>query len=185
MQDRREGQVETRTLKTNLSPPSVAMRSFHARKMVLAWIEAHIIRQLCPLSFGEEEKMRACWNVMYREDFPTLALDRTNVKNRIVEMYAATTSRLKQSLVENVAKDQILHLSLDVWTDKFSSLKFMGEQGGRGMVGLGQLGSQACGGIESSGCGVLLPGCITRFRRGIRVSNEELPAASIFDPCLR
>ncbi|CAM9556615.1 unnamed protein product, partial [Ectocarpus sp. 6 AP-2014] len=41
-------------------------------------------------------------------------------------MYAATTNQFKVEMAAEIAGGRLLHLNLDLWVDKFSSLKYMG-----------------------------------------------------------
>ena len=47
------------------------------------------------------------------EEFLATGLHNKAVKHKVVEMYAAT---------------KLLHLNLDLWVDKFSSLQYIGKQ---------------------------------------------------------
>ncbi|CAN0560022.1 unnamed protein product [Laminaria digitata] len=44
----------------------------------------------------------------------------------VIEFYAATASRFKTEMAAEVGGVPLLHLNLDLWVDKFSSLKYMG-----------------------------------------------------------
>lgn len=98
-----------------------------SRSMLLIWIQAHVIKRFCPLSFGEDDSMQACLGAICKDEFPLLSLYSRNVKHKIVEMYAATADRFKQDFANHVSKAQLLHLTLDLWVDRCSSLKFIGE----------------------------------------------------------
>lgn len=81
----------------------------------------------CPLSDGEEEWVRACLRLTALSNFPVTAVNNRVVKHKIIELYAATAYRLQEEMAAEVGRVALLHLSLDLWVDKFSSLKYIGE----------------------------------------------------------
>eukprot|EP00903_Cladosiphon_okamuranus_P014534 g13481.t1 len=97
-----------------------------ARWLVINWVKNNIIEGFCPLSHGEKEWVRANWRLSCVEEFPVIGLHNRAVKHKIVELYAATTSQFKQEMANEVGGGRLLHLNLDLWVDKFSSLKYIG-----------------------------------------------------------
>ena len=92
------------------------------------WVKNYIIEGFCPLSHGEKEWVRANWRLSCVEEFPVTGLHNKAVKHKVVEMYAATTAQFKQEMAAEIGGGQLLHLNLDLWVDKFSSLKYIGKQ---------------------------------------------------------
>ncbi|CAM9113299.1 unnamed protein product [Laminaria digitata] len=45
----------------------------------------------------------------------------------IIEMYAEIASQFKKETMAEVGGMRVLHLNLDLWVDKFSSLKYIGK----------------------------------------------------------
>ena len=98
------------------------------RWLAMNWVKNYIIEGFCPLSHGEKEWVRANWRLSCVEEFPVTGLHNKAVKHKVVEMYAATTAQFKQEMAAEIGGGQLLHLNLDLWVDKFSSLKYIGKQ---------------------------------------------------------
>ncbi|CAM9895380.1 unnamed protein product [Scytosiphon promiscuus] len=96
------------------------------RFRAVTWVKCHIVEGFCPLSHGDKEWVRACLKLTGAEDFPITSIDNKAVKHIIIEMYAATASRFKKEMASEVGGMRLLHLNLDLWVDKFSSLKYIG-----------------------------------------------------------
>lgn len=97
------------------------------RAMGIHWVISNIVMEFLPLDFGEKERVRTAWLLSCLPSFPVLSLDRKVVKHMLVELYGATASTLKASLCKEASGRRLLHLNLDLWTCKYSSLKFIGE----------------------------------------------------------
>ena len=61
------------------------------------------------------------------KNFPITGIHNKAVKHMIIEMYAATASEFKKEMAAEVGGVRLLHLNLDLWVDKFSSLKYIGK----------------------------------------------------------
>lgn len=101
------------------------------RFMALTWVKCHIIQGLRSVGAGETDWERKCWRLCGHPDFPVHGLHRKAVEHMIVELYAATTAEVKAELRAQISTGGLLHLNLDVWVDKFSSLKCVGERRSR------------------------------------------------------
>ncbi|CAM9755873.1 unnamed protein product, partial [Hapterophycus canaliculatus] len=92
----------------------------------MTWVKCHIIEGFCPLSHGEKEWVRTNLSLTAVENFPVTAIHKEATKHMVIELYAATASRFKKELAAEIGSLPLLHLNLDLWVDKFSSLKYMG-----------------------------------------------------------
>ena len=61
------------------------------------------------------------------KNFPVTGIHNKAVKHMIIEVYAATASQFKKEMMAEVGGMRVLHLNLDLWVDKFSSLKYIGK----------------------------------------------------------
>ena len=68
------------------------------------------------------------------KNFPITGIHNKAVKHMIIEMYAATASEFKKEMAAEVGDVRLLHLNLDLWVDKFSSLKYIGKNYARGRL---------------------------------------------------
>lgn len=100
------------------------------RWLAMNWVKHYIVEGFCPLSFGEKPWVRANWKLSCVDDFPVNALHNQAVKHKVIEMYVATTSLFKSKMATEIGGRRLLHLNLDLWVDKFSSLKYIGKQQG-------------------------------------------------------
>ena len=100
----------------------------HARFQAMTWVKCHIVEGFCPLSHGEKEWVRACLKLTAQKNFPITGIHNKAVKHMIIEMYAATASEFKKEMAAEVGGVRLLHLNLDLWVDKFSSLKYIGKK---------------------------------------------------------
>lgn len=98
------------------------------RFLAMTWVKGNIIEGFCPLSYGEKPSVRATLRLTASSDFPITRLHNQSVKHMVIEMYAATTALFKKEMAVEVGGIALLHLNLDLWVDKFSSLKYMGKQ---------------------------------------------------------
>lgn len=103
------------------------------RWLALNWVKNYIVEGFCPLSHGEKEWVRANWRLSCVPEFPVTGLHNKAVKHYLIELYAATTDQFKAEMAAEIAGGRLLHLNLDLWVDKFSSLKYIGKQQ-RGLV---------------------------------------------------
>lgn len=97
------------------------------RFLGLDWVKMHVIDEFGSLGYGEKEHVRAHWLVACHPQFPVKKLHRKNVKDHVVELYAATTDKIRRLLADEVGQSRSIHLNTDLWVDKFSNLKYMGE----------------------------------------------------------
>ncbi|CAB1104439.1 unnamed protein product [Ectocarpus sp. CCAP 1310/34] len=79
----------------------------HARFLAMNWVKCNIIEGFCPLSHGEKEWVRASLKLTALKNFPITGIHNKAVKQMIGGM-------------------RLLHHNLDLWVDKFSSLKYIG-----------------------------------------------------------
>ena len=100
----------------------------HPRFQAMTWVKCHIIEGFCPLSHGEKEWVRACLKMTALKNFPITGIHNKAVKQMIIEMYAATASQFKREMAAEIGAMPLLHLNLDLWVDKFSSLKYIGKK---------------------------------------------------------
>lgn len=100
----------------------------HPRFLAMNWVKCHIIEGFCPLSHGEKEWVRASLKLTAVKDFPTTGIHNKAVKQMVIEMYAATAAQFKKEMAAEIGGMQLLHLNLDLWVDKFSSLKYIGKK---------------------------------------------------------
>lgn len=98
------------------------------RWLAMNWVKNYIVEGFCPLSFGEKQWVRANWRLGAVDEFPVTGLHNQAVKHKVIEMYAATTEQFKLEMAAEIAGGRLLHLNLDLWVDKFSTLKYMGKQ---------------------------------------------------------
>ena len=80
------------------------------------------------MSHGVKEWVRANWRMSTVVEFPVTGLYNQAVKHKIIEMYSATTALFKAEMAAEIGGRRLLHLNLDLWVDKFSSLKYIGNQ---------------------------------------------------------
>ncbi|CAN0082082.1 unnamed protein product, partial [Ectocarpus sp. 8 AP-2014] len=78
-----------------------------------------------PLKLGETEGVKTSVLLSSRSFAPS-RIRKQEVKKMVVECYAATAARFKKEMATEVAGVPCLHLSLELWVDKSSSLKYMG-----------------------------------------------------------
>ncbi|CAB1110806.1 unnamed protein product [Ectocarpus sp. CCAP 1310/34] len=98
----------------------------HPRCLAMNWVKCNIIQGFCPLSHGEKEWVRASLQLTALKNFPITGIHNKAVKQMVVEMYAATASQFKMEMAAQIGGMRLLHLNLDLWVDKFSSLKYIG-----------------------------------------------------------
>ena len=89
----------------------------------MTWVKCHIIEGFCPLSHGEKEWVRANVKLTAVKYFPVTRIHNEGVKHMFIEFYAATASRFKKEMAAEVGGVPLLHLNLDLWVDKLSSLE--------------------------------------------------------------
>ena len=99
-----------------------------SRWLGINWVKNYIIEGFCPMSHGEKEWVRANWRMSTVVEFPVTGLHNQAVKHKIIEMYSATTAKFKEEMAAEIGGRRLLHLNLDLWVDKFSSLKYIGKQ---------------------------------------------------------
>ncbi|CAN0016946.1 unnamed protein product [Scytosiphon promiscuus] len=92
----------------------------------MTWVKCHTIEGFCPLSHGEKEWVRTNLSLTAVENFPVTAIHNKATKHMVIEFYAATASRFKKELAAEIGSLPLLHLNLDLWVDKFSTLKYLG-----------------------------------------------------------
>ena len=101
------------------------------RWLVVNWVKNHIIEGFLPLSHGEKGWVRMNLRLSAVPEFPVTSLYNQAVKHTIVELYDATAGQFKAEMAAEVAGMPLLHLNLDLWVDKYSSLKYMGKRATR------------------------------------------------------
>lgn len=94
----------------------------------MTFVKTHVIEGFCPLSHGEKEWVRTHLKLTAVKNFPVTGIHSKAVKHMVTEMYAATASQFKKGMAAEVGGMPLLHLSLDLWVDKFSSLKYIGKK---------------------------------------------------------
>ncbi|CAN0050225.1 unnamed protein product [Ectocarpus fasciculatus] len=95
------------------------------RTRALSWVKRHVIEGWSPLPLGETERVKP--SVMLSAgSFTPSRIRKQEVKKMVVEYYSATAARFKAEMAAEVGGVPRLHLSLDLWVDKSSSLKYMG-----------------------------------------------------------
>lgn len=97
------------------------------RTRALSWVKRHVIEWCSSLSLGETERVEPSV-VLSAGSFAPSRIRKQEVKKMVVEYYSATAARFKAEMAAEVGGVPRLHLSLDLWVDKLSSLKYMGEQ---------------------------------------------------------
>lgn len=97
------------------------------RFMAMTFVKTHIVEGFCPLSHGEKEWVRTNLRLTALKNFPITGIHNKAVKHMITEMYAATALEFKTEMAAEIGGMPLLHLNLDLWVDKFSSLKYIGE----------------------------------------------------------
>ena len=93
----------------------------------MTFVKTNIVDGFCPLSHGENECVRTSLRLTALKNFPVIGIHNKAVKHMITEMYAATAFEFKTELAAEIGGMPLLHLNLDLWVDKFSSLKYIGE----------------------------------------------------------
>lgn len=101
----------------------------HPHFMAVTWVKCHIVEGFRPFSAGEKEWVRLAWILTGHKDFPVDRLHREAVKHIVTELYASTTEHFKSELRAEVGKEALLHLNLDFWVDKLSTLRYLGKWG--------------------------------------------------------
>ncbi|CAM9480620.1 unnamed protein product, partial [Ectocarpus sp. 6 AP-2014] len=91
----------------------------------LKWVQRHVIECCSPLTLGETEGAKTSVLLSARSFAPS-RIRKQEVKRMVVECYAATAAQFKEEMATEVAGVPCLHLSLELWVDKSSSLKYMG-----------------------------------------------------------
>ncbi|CAB1100900.1 unnamed protein product [Ectocarpus sp. CCAP 1310/34] len=71
--------------------------------------------------------VRASLKLTALKNFPITGIHNKAVKQMVFEMYAATASQFKMEMAAQIGGMRLLHLNLDLWVDKFSSLKYIGK----------------------------------------------------------
>ena len=94
----------------------------------MTWVKCNVIEGFLPLSHGEKEWVRAQLKLTGVEAFPVNGVHNQAVKGMVTEFYAATTANFKKEIASEVGGVPVLHLNLDLWVDKFSSLKYIGKR---------------------------------------------------------
>ncbi|CAM9173549.1 unnamed protein product [Ectocarpus sp. 6 AP-2014] len=94
--------------------------------VAMNWVKLHMIEGFCPLSYGDKRWVRESLNQIAAKDFPLGRLHKEAVAKMVVEYYAATTAQFKAEIAAEVGGVPRLHLDLDLWVDKSSTLMFMG-----------------------------------------------------------
>ncbi|CAB1111532.1 unnamed protein product [Ectocarpus sp. CCAP 1310/34] len=89
-------------------------------------VKWHVIEGCCPLSYGEKRRVRESLNQIAAKGFPLDRLHKETVAKMVVEYYAATTAQFKAEIAAEVGGVPRLHLDLELWVDKSSTLMFMG-----------------------------------------------------------
>lgn len=108
--------------------PSPFTRTFdNELSRALTWVKRHVIECCSPLTLGETKAVKTSVLLSARSFAPS-RIRKQEVKKMVVECYAATAARFKKEMATEVAGVPCLHLSLELWADKSSSLKYMGEQ---------------------------------------------------------
>ena len=97
------------------------------RFLAMTFVKTNIVEGFCPLSHGEKEWVRAGWKLTALKNFPVTGIHNKAVKHMITEIYAATAFEFKADMAAEIGGMPLLHLNLDLWVDKFSSLKYIGE----------------------------------------------------------
>ncbi|CAM9343248.1 unnamed protein product, partial [Ectocarpus fasciculatus] len=95
------------------------------RTRALSWVKRHVIEGWSPLPLGETERVKPSV-VLSAGSFTPSRIRKQEVKKMVVEYYSATAARFKAEMAAEVGGVPRLHLSLDLWVDKSSSLKYMG-----------------------------------------------------------
>ncbi|CAB1117212.1 unnamed protein product [Ectocarpus sp. CCAP 1310/34] len=123
----REGEDKNRLdLRVSKAVSSAMYTRAHPRFLAMKWVKCNMIEGFCPVSHGEKEWVRASLKLTALKNFPITGIHNEAVKQMVVEMYAATASQFKMEMAAQIGGMRLLHLSLDLWVDKFSSLKYVG-----------------------------------------------------------
>lgn len=120
----RTDRLDLRVLKAK---SSAMYANDHRRFLQMTWVKCHIIEGFCPLSHGEKDLVRACLRLTAVKDFDVTGIHNKAVKHMVTEFYAATASQFKKEMAAEVGGVPLLHLNLDLWVDKFSSLTYIGK----------------------------------------------------------
>ena len=60
-------------------------------------------------------------------NFPTTAIHNKAPRHNVAEVFAAIASQFQKEMAAEVGGVRLLHLKLDLWVEKFSSLKHIGK----------------------------------------------------------
>lgn len=97
------------------------------RFLGLYWVRANVIGEFAPLDRGESFDQRVLWSMVCHRDFPLTWLHRKAIKHSVVELYKEMTTIFRDGLREQIKGGCVSHISFDLWTDKFSTLKCHGK----------------------------------------------------------
>lgn len=97
------------------------------RFLAMTFVKTNIVEGFCPLSHGEKEWVRMGLKLTALKNFPVTGIHNKAVKHMVTEMYGATSCAFKTEMAAEIGGMPLLHLNLDLWVDKYSSLKYIGE----------------------------------------------------------
>ena len=106
---------------------SVMYSADQPRFIAMTSVKTHVVEGFCPLSHGEKEWVRANLRLIALNNFRVTGIHNKAVKHMITEMYAATASEFNTEMAAEIGDMPLLHLNLDLWVDKFSSIKYIGK----------------------------------------------------------
>lgn len=105
----------------------LARANDNERTRAMPWVKRNVIEWCSSLSLGETERGKTS-ALLSAESFAPRRIRKQEVKKMVVECYAATSARFKTEMAAEAGGVPRLHLSLDLWVDKLSTLKYIGEQ---------------------------------------------------------
>lgn len=119
--------TSAREVKVQVAVNSELMKEDPQRALAFIMIKTEVIELFSSLSFGEEQARQVCWEIVCKDNFPVAGIHRNAVKHKIVELYDATARAFKAELQHELQGSQDIHLNLDLWIDKFSSIRCIGK----------------------------------------------------------
>ena len=108
--------------------PSGMYLKDNARFHAMTWVKTHFMQGFCPLSHGEKEWMRTSLRLSAVNNFRVTGIHKKAMTHIVTDFYAAIASRFEKEIAAEIGGVPLLHLNLDLWVEKYSSLKYIGKQ---------------------------------------------------------